>query len=83
MFPSIILNKIYWYLWRIKQTDLCQEYNQRIAVYEGTYCEFLSLDDIAYNYRTLDINNIYAPIYDIDCKKIAILPKNYVYNLKN
>ena len=80
--PYIILDKIYWYLWKLKQKDLCQEYHQRIDTYIGNQIEFMSFDDLAYNYRIMNIHTIYDPIYDLNSRKVAILPKNYIYTLK-
>jgi hypothetical protein len=48
MIPEIVSNKIYWYLWRLKQRDLCVEYRKRVVFYN-----WLQLDGFSYNYRLL------------------------------
>jgi hypothetical protein len=73
--PSIILNKIYWYLWRLKNRDLCIEYHKRvISIYHKVY-----FDLILYNYRNMDMmtNFNHSAIYSITMVDVGHLPKNY------
>ena len=84
-FPSIISNKIYWYLWRFNQTNLCIEYNQRIEYDENGDIWFYTHNESErfphlVNWRNLNFAQIKAPIYSITdnpSPPIGKLPKNY------
>ena len=77
MIPSIILNKIDWYLWRIKQRELCKEYHT-ITKFHNTYLRF---DDHIYNYRNMLISwkKKFICIFDKKSKSVGKLPYNYIY----
>ena len=36
-YPLIITNKIYWYIWKLKQQDLCNEYKKRVKMMYTSY----------------------------------------------
>jgi len=91
-YPLIIINKIYWYIWKLKQKDLCSEYKQRIQIYRyniyycvcqvsecSCYFRGIKLDEKYYSYRYFPRKNYSDQyIYDISEKKqIALLPLNY------
>jgi hypothetical protein len=93
-FPSIILNKIYWYQWHNLQSKLCIEYRQKIVFNERTQWTTLCIninDDNTYvshlykpyNYRILlkngqRLNDIYRN--ELREGSVADLPINYVYS---
>ena len=81
MLPDIILNKIYWYLWKINQKYLCIEHNQRVEWKENynstivhsknpttKFCYFRQ-----YNWREL---HRWTSVYIIH----IILPRYYFYS---
>ena len=89
MIPYIILNKIYWYIWKLNQCDLSREYDQRVKVitYHQCYLEqcmcmqkdrfrSIKFDEGHYNYRRLD-RNYNDTIYDKQGVEISFIPKNY------
>lgn len=75
-FPEIILNKVYEYLFRLKQRDLCQEYHKRIKYDTCIYLD----ENPQFNWRNI-ANTSYYTIYNIKGKySNKILPKNYKYS---
>ena len=56
MFPSIILNKIYWYLWWLKQRDLCVEYKRRTEYYQRERISHAKISLLSANDSTLIVN---------------------------
>jgi len=66
MLPDLILDKISWYLWKIKQTMICQEYYMKILG-KRYYLRNLYTD-----------NQIF--IYDFNCEPIRINYKDISYN---
>jgi len=86
MIPDIILNKIYWYIWRYKSCELCQEYrNSLLDISTGGIFMALSVMHnnkmikkmYEFNYRIC--NNIdYCEIYDKHGNNTHMLPKNYI-----
>jgi hypothetical protein len=85
--PSIVLNKIYWYLWRYTQNELCKEYHRRIT-YQNDIMR-LSTDNknkLTYynhfNYREWHYWNMSVYIYIHRAffdTNVVKLPKNYFY----
>jgi hypothetical protein len=84
--PSIVLNKIYWYLWHNKQQQLCNEYHQKILYFEyydiGRVIFIQASKDLKllqhiFNWRTTPKSKFY--ISNFDHLRIAPLPKNYFY----
>jgi hypothetical protein len=85
MIPSIVLNKIYRYIWYHNQKALCTEYHKRIRL--SRISHYITLDYPAifndtirqYNYRNLSNVVNTGEIYDINCLIVANLPKTYKY----
>ena len=74
MIPDIILNKIYWYLWRYQQTNICIEYHKNFAYHHQNYLNYNYLVDargIFYqrcltdrvNMSTTEIRNFRTGVY--------------------
>lgn len=66
MIPTIILNKIYEYLFRLNNRELCKEYHMRIE-YEND-CHCILLDHNPFNWRITEDyyrynNNRYIFLY--------------------
>jgi len=80
MIPNLILNKIYWYLWRYKQHNLCIEYHLYFTFDNNLYYTAKYSD---YTYDILSINDRYDSdpfqnIRDFRTNKYHTpLPKNY------
>jgi hypothetical protein len=94
--PLIILNKIYWYLWKINQHKLCLEYHKRIICnYDDSIgfvdenidanTPFIDVPNI-FNWRNLDdlhkLDKIYKLQNSIDCRwnTRGVLSQNYGYS---
>lgn len=78
IFPSIIMDKIYWYKWRDLQFNLCKEYiNKRIFNHFENGIFFKMKGRIyEFNYR-ICINEDYNSLYMNASGRIKV-PKNYV-----
>jgi len=87
MIPEIVVNKVYWYIWKMKQREICKEYSKRVNVssrmeiiinVKKNKKEWI----FKYNWRNLEdkfFYNIYN--YNYDCVFIVgKLPKNYVFS---
>jgi len=84
--PTIILHKIYWYLWRINQRNLCLEYYNEIIKDKWSFysdmSNYILFKSQAYNWRKSDC---YTSLIRYKCNHIhnkegilvAKLPKNY------
>ena len=78
--PLIILNKIDYYIWRIKQRELCHEYHTRIVTTYQTIsftCRYILFDNECYNYRSKNDPYCSIFIYNKKCVIVASLPVNY------
>jgi hypothetical protein len=63
MIPDIILNKIYWYLWRYRQRKICREYHYL----------FVYMDNKLYYHNT----SYFTRIVIIDRNEINFLIRNF------
>jgi len=79
MIPDIIYNKIYYYLWRINNSNLCKEYKRRI-IYHHHYC--IVFDTKMYNWRyNIEFNSsIYNNKHELVKHNLS---KNYFYSSNN
>jgi len=88
--PSIILHKIYWYIWHNLQIQLCKEYLQKIYYDEYRMSIKMNFQNfknktyhIWYNWRLTVFDNADKQIYKIENNKIisnGILPINYFFS---
>lgn len=89
MFPSFILDKIYWYIWRNLQSTLCKEFtNRRLFVYQsGSFLLEIKNEKMTYNYRIWrpNIHSDWNNIYYITHKKIYTIkyPRKYMLDKHN
>jgi len=79
-YPTIILSKIYKYLWDIKQRDLCQEYHLKVR--NGINLPVIYYNHEPYNYRYFYYHEGLKLVNDkrIYCKTgniVSLLSKNY------
>lgn len=90
IFPLIIIKKINWYIWRNKMNNLNEEYIYKRTIDKVGYLRILCKLGYwkQYNWRILATMTTYDYcITEIDektrwyWKKIADLPKRYVYSL--
>lgn len=89
MIPEIVVGKIWWYVWRMKQRKICDEY--RVNYYR-TEEEVMRMKRneyrqmrISYNWRKIESvmieNYIGGGIYNPnEYIQIGELPKNYKYS---
>lgn len=79
MFPSIILNKIYWYKWRDLQLNLCEEYRKKQIFNDFPIGVFFNMNKRIYefNYRTC-INEDYDTLYENASGNKSKIPKSYI-----
>lgn len=92
MLPSIILDKIYWYLWKYKQKAICSEYNIYFSfgIYENCLI-YDNIDNVTYiNKRFLNppkqaVCTDIAHIHNFLSQKFSEirLPKYYFYSNAN
>jgi len=89
MIPEIVVRKIWWYEWKIKQREICEEYIERYYYgYGYGYGESIVMKKgnlSAYNWRNLsglmeDYNTYIYDCKNFSNKKVGELPKNYRYS---
>jgi len=87
MIPEIITKKIYFYLWYMKQREICQEYKQNYEYNEIYHMVRTLLKDIDYNLNYRNGYNVHFHVHDntnvrnvLKRRKITYLPLNYWYS---
>jgi len=87
MIPEIVVRKIWWYEWKMKQREICEEYRvkyyyryetgETITISVGKYINI-------YNWRKLESvimnKNYLFNIYNYKDKVVGDLSKNYTYS---
>lgn len=80
-FHKIIIDKIYWYLWKHKQRSLCIDYHEHIRDLNFNIIKLRTSNDNFekyFNWRCLDLFSKYHRIsFNIN------LPDNYYYSNKS
>ena len=74
MIPEIIINKIYWYIWKHKQKGICLEYGNKIK-YTSKFKYAIVFDGKSYNWRNLNISQF--RVYNMKSQAVSNISKNY------
>lgn len=78
MFPSFILDKIYWYRWILSQKDICKEYYAKITFHDdGCYISYHNRHSYYHSRALMDRISICKSVAYIDC------PTNQIVNFIN
>jgi len=74
MIPEIIINKIYRYIWQMKQRAICIEYKEKMReCYFGINDSGIRIMDKVYNHRHTECEGIFP--YILDEKNYNVIKK--------
>jgi len=84
MIPNLVFDKIYWYVWKLKQKEICHEYKQNIMSFDNNCacaCYAIKFTIIENEYHWYNYRSVY--LYHSYKKYKTGIHQSYIFNIKN